>query len=158
MEIHIKGVKKNFTAKIPLHPDYPNRGSRRMMVKPNQSEIAKLYISRTDLKLFKTGSILRLIELFNIEIESLNKDKVTAVFHSSAYRKTRKLRAPLIHWIPNESKIHCEVIMPDKSVRRGFVEKNILRFKTGDIVQFQRFGFGRIDSANESVVIYWTHK
>ena len=50
------------------------------------------------------------------------KQLIEAVFHSRSYEEAKRLGAPLIHWIPIDTGIPCEVVMPDASVARGVAE------------------------------------
>ena len=40
-------------------------------------------------------------------------------------------------------------MMPDAKIVHGLVEKGVSSLKEGDILQFERFGFCRLDSKNE---------
>jgi hypothetical protein len=49
--------------------------------------------------------------------------------------------------------------MPDNKVVKGIAETNIRYIETGEVVQFERFGFCRLDvkKANKCT-FYYTHK
>jgi len=96
--------------------------------------------------------------LFNIEIENVSVYAVEAVFHSESYEEARRARAPLIHWLPIDYGIPCQVVMPDASIAEGIAEKTCAELKPNTIVQFERFGFVRIDSIKEKLVAYYAHK
>ena len=157
VELTVKGVSKPYKAKLHLHPDYPERGFRTLEVKPQDGK-ALFWISNDDLKLLETGKVIRLMELFNIKIEKVAVYAVEAAFHSESYEKARQMKAPLIHWLPINYGIPCKVVMPDATVAEGVAEKTCAKLKPGTIVQFERFGFVRIDSLNEKLVAYYAHK
>ena len=99
------------------------------------------------------------MELFNVEIKSVENNSITAAFHSQDYMKAREVKAPLVNWLPDESNMVGEVVMPDASRTKGPVETNIRQEKVGSIIQMVRFGFGRIDSINdETVTVYYAHR
>jgi glutamyl-tRNA synthetase len=84
---------------------------------------------------------------------------VTATFHSQEYEEARKVKAPLIHWLPNTVDARCQVVMPDASIVEGFVEEDCKRLQVDTIVQFERFGFVRIDSNEEAMSgAYYCHR
>ena len=54
--------------------------------------------------------------------------------------------------------IPCQVVMPDASIAEGIAEKACAKLKPNTIIQFERFGFVRVDSLNDKLVAYYTHK
>ena len=157
IELTVKNVSKPYTAKLRLHPDHPERGFRTLEVKPENGE-AKIWVSSRDLKLFEKGKIVRLMELFNIEIEDVSVYAIDALFHSESYEEARRVKAPLIHWLPIDYGIPCQIVMPDASITEGIAEKTCAKLKPDTIVQFERFGFVRVDSINKKLVAYYAHK
>jgi glutamyl-tRNA synthetase len=100
-----------------------------------------------------------MMELFNVEIRAVERDSVLASFHSPDYMKAREVKAPLVNWLPKENNLIGEVVMPDASRATGPVESNIRQEKIGRIIQFVRFGFGRIDAIDdERVTVYYAHR
>jgi len=62
----------------------------------------------------------------------------------------------MIHWLPvNEDNIEVEVLMGDGSTVKGLGEKDLTNVKEGDIIQFERFGFVRLDSIEKDVYKFW---
>src|SRR5207245_9806942 len=116
-------------------------------------------ISAADMDLLRKSKVDRLMELFNIEVKSLENNTVTAACHSQDYMKAREVKAPLVNWLPDENNMIGEVVMPDATRTKGPVETNIRQEKVGSIIQFVRFGFGRIDSINnERVTVYYAQR
>ena len=83
---------------------------------------------------------------------------IQAVFHSESYEEAKKLGAPLIHWIPMNSGIPCEVVMPDASTANGVAEEACNTLSPNEIIQFERFGFVRIDKVNKKLTVYFAHR
>jgi len=153
----VKNVPHEFTARIALHPDWPERGSRRFEIRPEEGE-ALFWVSSDDLNILGKGKTIRFMGLFNFRVESVEKQLIEAVFHSETYEEAKKLGAPLIHWIPADTGIPCEVVMPDASVAKGIAEDTCRKLCPNDIVQFERFGFARIDSSDKKLTAYFTHR
>jgi len=157
VKLIVRNVKKDFIVRIPLHPDHPERGHRTFHIKP-ANNIVYLLISGDDAKQLKPQIILRLMELFNIRIEGVSGDSVLAEFHSEPYIEAKKIGAQLIHWLPENEGLPCDVIMPDNSTISGLVEKSLKAASPDKIVQFERFGFVRVESVDKKIVTLFTHK
>ena len=157
MKLSAKNVPRPFSVRIPLHPDQPERGFRRFEIEPKEGK-ASLWVSGDDLKIFEIGEKMRLMELFNFQVERVGKKLIEAIFHSSPYEEAKKLGAPLIHWIPIDTGIPCEAVMPDASVSRGVAEDACKRLRPNEIIQFERFGFVRVDRLDEKLTVYFAHR
>jgi len=52
----------------------------------------------------------------------------------------------IIHWLPKEQEVvEVEMLMPDASRMTGVGESRVNDLKVGDIIQFERTGFCRLD-------------
>jgi glutamyl-tRNA synthetase len=153
----VKNVLRVMKAKIPLYPNKPERGFREFEVKPENKEVT-LWISSSDLSLLKKDKVIRLMGLFNVQIENVTRGAVETVYHSDSVEEARKLRAPLIHWIPTGTGIPCEVVMPDATIARGIAENSCRKLKVNETVQFERFGFVRVESVNWKLKVYYAHR
>ena len=98
------------------------------------------------------------MELFNLEIENVSVYAIDALFHSESYEEASRVKALLIHWLPIDYGVPCQVVMPDASITEGIAEKTCAKLKPDTIVQFERFGFVRVDSINKKLVAYYAHK
>ena len=159
IELKVLQVPKTFYAKLPLHPDKPERGFREYTVTPEDGEKAlSFWVSRKDAEAMEPEKVVRLMELFNVKIDSKTGNSVTATFSSESYEDVRKIKAPLIQWIPKGEEFPCQVIMPDASVTKGFAESACKKLKPDAIIQFERFGFTRINEVNQKLTAYYAHK
>ncbi|NJD99119.1 glutamate--tRNA ligase [Thermococcus sp. LS1] len=153
--MYIEGYDEEFVAEIPLHPDHPDRGVRKLKFKPGRP----VYVSKDDMGLFKPGSFVRLKDLFNVEILEVSEEGIKARFHSVDYEIARENRWRMVHWV-TEGRA-CEVLIPQGDeliVRKGLLESDA-NVKVDDVVQFERFGFVRIDDVMpEKVVAIFAHK
>ena len=153
----LEDIPKRFEAEIPLHPSYPERGARRFKIEPKEG-IAEFWIATNDADKMREEKVLRLMELFNVKIEQVEEDIVKARFHSEKYEDAKKAKAPLIHWLPEEESMRCEVVLTDASHARGLAETSCSQLHVGDLIQFQRFGFVRIDNVTEDMITaYYCH-
>jgi glutamyl-tRNA synthetase len=134
--------------KRPLHPDYPERGNRELPLEPD------LYINKDDVKKTGDGKILRLMDALNL---CFNNGKT--FYHSNDLEEARKAKAMIVQWVPFNGSINAEVVMPDATVKTGFVEPSASNVKVDDVVQFERFGFARVDQVTDQKLrFYFAHK
>jgi glutamyl-tRNA synthetase len=159
LELTVRRIPKTFVARLHLHPDHPEKGSRQYTVKPEgESDSASFWVSKKDMDISKIGEPLRLMELFNIEVEGVHAYSAESNFLSESYEEAKNAKAQLIHWVPVGSDMPCEVIMPDATVAEGIAESFCRRLKPDDVVQFERFGFVRIDKVNGKLTAYYAQK
>ncbi|MCX6816227.1 MAG: glutamate--tRNA ligase [Candidatus Aenigmarchaeota archaeon] len=137
-KIEIKGMKIKHV-NVPLHPDDKKRGYRSF------SLTNTFFIDADDFAASK-GVEVRLKDLCNIKLGD-----------RSEYTGIEVKPTPKIQWVPAK---HCivRVIMAGKEIK-GYGEINLLKTKPGDIVQFERFGFVRIEKIQgKNVVVVFGHK
>ncbi|MDH7564610.1 MAG: glutamate--tRNA ligase [Candidatus Bathyarchaeota archaeon] len=159
IELTVKDIPRKFTVSLRLHPQHPERGSREYMIAPEgKAGLARFWVARRDVDASKINTTIRLMELFNINIKKANVYSAEASFTSESYEDARKTKAQLIHWVPIGEDVPCNIVMPDATVVEGIAEKACLRLKPGDIIQFERFGFVRIDRGNGKIVAYYSQK
>jgi glutamyl-tRNA synthetase len=158
-ELRVLQVPKTFHAKLPLHPEKPELGVREYAVMPKGNDRAiVLWVAKKDAEAVETGKIIRLMELFNVKIQDKTGNSLTATFESESYEEVRKIKVQLIHWISKGTEYPSQVIMPDASITEGFAESACKKLKPDAVVQFERFGFTRIDEVNQKIVAYYAHK
>jgi len=114
-------------------------------------------VSKRDLKLLPLGAFVRLMELFNVQVEAIG-DTIVARFMGDSYQEAREQSAPLIHWVPVGESVEASIVMPDATSVEGVAEIACRDLKVGDRVQFERFGFVRVDDVGEKLIAYYTHR
>ena len=69
------------------------------------------------------------------------------------------LIARIIQWVPVEDNVNVKIVMDDASVKEGLGEGALTDLEVGDIVQFERVGFARLDEIkDDELVFYFAHK
>ena len=127
----------------PLHPNFEERGNRTLVFDK------EVYIPKADL----TDGISRLMDAVNVEIKDENVS-----FHSKSFEDAREAKVRIIQWVPTDS-IKAKVVMDDASITEGLCEVDCKDLKVGDIVQFERFGFARLDEIkDDELIFYYAHK
>jgi len=153
----VQNIPRVFTTQIALHPDWHKRGFRHFEIKPEGGK-ASFWISSDDLNIVEKDRTIRLMELFNFRVETAGRQLIEAMFHSETYKEAKELGAPLIHWVPVDTGVPCEVVMPDALLAKGIAEDACQKLRPNEIVQFERFGFARIDRSNKKLTAYFTHR
>jgi len=153
----VNNVDRAYVSKLPVHPSDSKRGNRTLEVKSKDGRVL-LLVSKNDVKILEQGKTVRLMGLFNITTKHV-EEQVEADFQSEAYVEARRIDAPLIHWLPYGTGVETWVVMPDASTLHGLAEDSCRTLKSSDIVQFERFGFVRIDNVTTNkVVAYYAHR
>ncbi|MFB6076041.1 MAG: glutamate--tRNA ligase [Candidatus Aenigmatarchaeota archaeon] len=142
VEIKINKPLKEGEVKLPRHPQNSNKGNRIL-------EVHEWFlISNADFEKFENQEV-RLKELYNVKLSNSSQCVGDEIIQEM----------PKIQWVPVEEKIHVKVKMSDGEFVSGAVENTILEEDIGSVVQFERFGFVRIDQKDtDSVVCYFSHK
>jgi glutamyl-tRNA synthetase len=107
----------------------------------------RFFISMPDYERLK-GKEIRLLHLCNILLSPLANGKARAVFTS---RENKDL--PRIQWASNY--VDADIKMPNADIKRGFAEEAVLKLKQDSVIQFERFGFCRLDKKTKSKAEFW---
>ncbi len=115
----------------------------------------EFFVAKSDLEGMEDGDMVRLMDVLN-----LVKEKKGFKYHSQDHSEYKSKGKMIIHWLPESSDlVDVEVLMPDKRVAVGLAEKGVNSLKVGDIVQFERFGYCRLDKKEKGKLMFWyTHK
>jgi glutamyl-tRNA synthetase len=148
VEMWVRGLPKELErVKLPLHPD-EDRGMRTINIKRDGDE-TRFFIAKSDAEL-KKGENIRLKNLCNVRIDETMPLK-------ASYLETKDLKVDKkIQWLPEEV-IGCELMSPDGRVA-GFCEENCKNLHAGDVIQFERIGFVRVDDAGNEIICYFAHR
>ncbi|AGI47691.1 glutamyl-tRNA synthetase, archaeal and eukaryotic family [Thermoplasmatales archaeon BRNA1] len=129
--------------KAPLHPDNADKGFREYRLEGPKT----VFLSEKDSSLFAQERKVRLKDLCNLDYNT------PAIF---AGYDVKKGGMKAVQWVSRDS-TPCKVYMPDGSIAEGLVENAILKEKA-DTVQFERFGFVRIEKKDPSqITAVYTH-
>jgi len=159
IELTVDKIPKVFNVKLAMHPARPEGKGREYTIKPEKGDgAAKFWVSKKDIDTSKIGNTIRLMELFNMRIKNASIYSAEASFASESYEQAKQMKAQLIHWIPVGEDMPCQVVMQDATVVEGIAESLCKRLKPNAIVQFERYGFVRIDETGEKLAAYYAHK
>lgn len=145
IEVSVNGYEDgDVTIERPLHADHMDRGNRLL------SFDGSAYIAKADY----ADGLFRLMDAVNVEIagEDVN-------YHSTSFEEARDVKARIIQWVPTKENVNVKIVMDDASVKTGLGEIALNDLEVGDIVQFERVGFARLDEIkDDELVFYYAHK
>jgi glutamyl-tRNA synthetase len=142
------------TARIPFHPD-ADMGTREV------ETFGEFFIARDDAKAIARGTVFRLMDLYNVELVSDGENPRAKFAGDKLIQDTRK-----IQWV-TPVKVDIEVTEPgllygedgqfnqsSLKVVNGYAERAVSDVKVGEVVQFPRFGFCRLDSPGKMILAH----
>ncbi|MFW9946468.1 MAG: glutamate--tRNA ligase [Candidatus Odinarchaeota archaeon] len=138
-----------------LLPSNPDKGTRKIRGKAKNRKIY-VFISERDAEKLRAKDIIRLKDLINIEIESLDlkNKKVKAKYYSLELNRD----FTIIHWVPKDEFINISILKPDGTISKGYGEINLVNIPLNKPVQFERYGFvNPIERDNNELFCYFTH-
>jgi len=152
----VAGVPREYVVRVPLHPQHPEMGNRTLRVSAVDG-YATVYVSKSDKSLLSSEKAVRLMGLFNFRPVSVSDAEVSGEFLGEVVSDAEKM--PIMQWVPSDENVHVELVMPDATIKKGVGEIGLRAEPVGSVIQFVRFGFGRIDSvAPDEVTVYFAHQ
>ncbi len=143
----IDGAKPH-TAQAMLHPSDASRGTRTLVF-----ERTVLLPGR---ELTPDVTMVRLKDLFNVKI-TWNGSIPAFSYAGESLADARAAKAHIIQWLPAQDSVDC-TLLTQQGVIAGACEPRVIN-ELGNVVQFERIGFVKIDSVdNGRVTAYFTHK
>jgi glutamyl-tRNA synthetase len=156
MQLIVKNAPEK-TVQLPLHPN-ATMGNRTI---PTASTF---FIPRLDVQMMKENDVFRLKGLYNVKIKKIN-DTVQGEYHGEELiPETAK-----IQWTTNDC-IPLKIVVPGllftgetfnpESLHElnGCAEKAIINLPSGEIVQFERVGFVRLEKQKTGINGFFAHK
>jgi glutamyl-tRNA synthetase len=146
------------TVIIPFHPTNKSLGKRSIRIRDT------FYIPGDDVKSLKVGDIFRLKDLCNVQIEEMN-DEIQGISAGLNLIDTSKK----IQWTTTDA-IPLTINKPELLFKNGtfnsesmqtiegYIEPTIRTFNSGEIIQFERFGFVRIEKQNNDINAFFVHR
>lgn len=134
---------------VPVHPESDE--TRTINLRRDKQEL-QLYLPASD----TDEDFLRLKNLFNLEIKARSDSNLEVEYAGRDHELALERNASIVQWVPSDGK-QCEVVMPDGERVKGLVE-GVQELSEGQVVQFVRFGFVRIDSlSKDKIKAYFAH-
>ena len=138
----------NHTAHAMLHPGDAARGTRTLVFE------GTVLLPRSEIT--PDVTMIRLKDLFNVTI-SWDGSIPSFSYAGDSLVEARAAKAHIIQWLPAQDSVHCTILTQEGEMS-GACEPAVKK-ELGNVVQFERVGFVKIDAVNDSgIVAYYTHK
>jgi glutamyl-tRNA synthetase len=149
----------NRRVSIPFHPTDEKLGNREMVVGAD----ATLWIPSSDLSTLKDGEVFRLMDLYNVRLSKKGNHLEAEFAGDERITESRK-----VQWVVDgPEKVAVDVLEPSELylddetpnpnsliIRKGFAEPAFASLVKGEIVQFPRYGFVRVDAPGQCVLAH----
>ncbi len=140
VEVSLKGAPSGVVAKAPRHPDDEARGVRRLPVE------GSVLVSGPAWRGLEEGSVFRLKD--GADVRRVGDASVRWVSRGLSDQR----EGPIVEWSPVPG-VPCRVLRPDASWHEGRAEPSVLEEGEGSVVQFERYGFCRLERVGEGGVV-----
>jgi len=151
VELVVKGAPMRRVT-IPFHPE-TDLGGREIETS------GKFFVPRSDLSTMKEGDAFRLMELYNVELTLTGVEPRAKYLGDQLVREMKKLQ-----WVSPKG-VEVNILEPGPLFNedgvfnqgslgevKGLAEAAFASLKPGDIVQFPRYGFCRVDSGRTCIL------
>jgi len=143
---------------IRLHPADDTIGMR--IIKTDKT----FYVSGEDIKNMGIGDVFRLKGLYNVKIKEKNDAVLASYKGDELIPESAKIQWTTDNYI--EMDVFIPKILykdgkfnPDSLEKvHGFAEEAVASIKNGEIIQFERFGFVKIENIKNHIIGFFAHK
>jgi glutamyl-tRNA synthetase len=145
------------TIKLSFHPD-ATMGDRTVHT------ASAFYIPRQDVLRMKAGDIFRLKGLYNVKIKNVNTAVTGTYDGEEILSETAKIQWTTDEYVPLKILVpglifKGETFNPESLQElQGYAEKAVADVPVGEIVQFERVGFVRLEKQTNDLIGVFTHK
>lgn len=133
---------------LAFHP-HGEKGERKLAVTKNY------YLEQEDLDKIEMGDMVRFMDAMNVK----RVDADTFEFVSESYDDYAKIKdsTPIIHFVPQDgTECKAEIFLPSTKTQAIICEPSIQRLIDGDVIQFERYAFCRLDEVKEDGTrVFW---
>lgn len=145
----VRGVPELREAKLRLHPSRPERGKRALPLERDR-DLLYVHVASDDLAGVREGEVVRLKDLLNFRL-------ITREPPEAEFAGFEVADVPKIQWVSARA-VEAEVLRPDGSREGGLAEPEVAKLKVGEIVQFERYGFVRVEAVEPKVSVVYAHR
>lgn len=143
LPLKITGVPPK-TIRMPLHPTDKMRGVRTQTM----GEGKPFHISSKDAEL-EVNEIIKLMGLPHVKITSVSKESIEAEYIAGNHKDSKKIQTI-------QDGVRCRILKPDGE-DFGLCETECEKLDIDSIVQFERYGFCRLDSNQDELLFIYGH-
>jgi len=135
IKITIKDRPQIKTIQVPVHPEKKETRTVR---------VGEISVSKSDFTKLK-GKEVRLLHLYNVKLDK--QAKLTS---------TENKNIPKINWVSHS--VPATILMPDGKTVKGIAEEGIKTLKNSEVLQFERFGFVKLNKKGSEYNFWFAHR
>jgi glutamyl-tRNA synthetase len=156
VQLTIEGAPKK-TVKLPLHP-VASMGDRTIHT------ASTFFIPQQDVMGMKAGEVFRLKGLYNVRIKKSNDVAVGTYEGDKLIPNTAKIQWTTDDYIPLKILVPGLIFKGETFNKdslqeiNGYAEKAVAGLPSGEIVQFERVGFVRLEKQKKGLIGIFAHK
>ena len=148
--MRVRGAPELGEVELPLHPSHPERGKRRLPLRYEEGSLLVL-VPSSDLQELREGEVFRLKDLMNVAL--LSKSPPEAEFRGLELLPG----VAKVQWVSGDP-VEVRVLKPDGSVEEGLGEPALRGVRAGEILQFERYGFVRVEGTGREIWVVFAHR
>lgn len=133
VRVEVQDQPEKIEAEVPRHPGDPERGVRALTLE------GEALVPRKAWESVEEGVVFRLKD--GGDVRKVGDKQVAWVSRGLSDER----EGPIVEWAPPPG-VPCRVLRPDASVHEGRVEASVLEGDEGEVVQFERYGFARLEA------------
>lgn len=150
VKLRVRKVPELKQVRLRLHPGHPEHGERILSL-ARDGDALVFYISGEDVGALQEGHTFRLKDLMNVTLSS------KGMVLEAEFQSLELADVPKIQWV-SAGAVEVEVIKPDNTREFGLAEPAVAGLQPDTIVQFERYGFVRIDVVRPKVIAVYGHR
>ncbi len=150
VKLMVKNAPDLKEVSLRAHPSRPEAGERILPLERDNGGMG-FYISREDCDKIQENGTFRLKDLMNVKM--VKKGKVC----EAEFESLGIINVPKIHWV-SKGALQVEVLTPENEAVKGLAEPAVASLEPGAIVQFERYGFVRIESISPKILAAYSHR
>ncbi|UCH89716.1 MAG: glutamate--tRNA ligase [Thermoplasmata archaeon] len=139
VELKLTGITE-LEGHAPLHPEYPERGSRKVQLKSESGAPIPINIAEEDWSELKNTKLFRLKDLCNVEPKGDNTIEYKG--DDTSVLKTGDVK--IVQWVSGSEYIRVNLVMPEGKTIYGLGE-TALKSAVGKLVQLERIGYATVN-------------
>jgi glutamyl-tRNA synthetase len=158
IQLTVEGSLKR-TVSIPFHPTDESMGHRSV----NTADT--FFIPSEDAHTLQKDDIFRLKDLYNVKIVEKNEGISGLFAGTDLIQDSLKIQWTTDNYVPVTVYVPDRLFNQDDTYNKeslrtinGYAEKALDQFKTGDIIQFERFGFVRLERTSDGFIANFCHR
>jgi len=149
-KLRVFGMPEIREVRLRLHPGKPEAGERIIPI-AREGGARVFYVPARDVEKMEPGGAFRLKDLMNVRIVKMGAEI------EGRYGGTEISDLPKVQWVSGGA-VRVEVLKPDGTLETGLAEPAVAGIKAGSVIQFERYGFVRVECMRPRIRAVYAHR